>query len=120
MKETIPVALFAALMLHPTQFTHAQSPTNVPRIGFLTGASAGSTTIHALRDALQELGYVEGKNMLIEERRADFKFERLPYLAEQLVRLKVDVIVTTATDMSLSARRATSTIPIIMGGGGDP
>jgi putative ABC transport system substrate-binding protein len=69
---------------------------------------------------LRELGYVEGRNIVIEYRFAEGRPQSLSELADELVRLKVDVIVTTATEPSLAAQRATSTIPIVMGGGGDP
>ena len=77
----------------------AQQPTRIPRIGILIPASASffSARVEALRQRLRELGYVEGKNIVIEYRYAEGKLERLPDLAAELVRLKVDVIITTGT-----------------------
>ena len=74
----------------------AQQPTKVPRIGFLGGVSLSTQTARheAFRQGLRELGYVEGKNIVIDWRSADGKLDRLPALASELVRLKVDIIVT--------------------------
>ena len=119
MKKKIFVSLLATLMLSSVYPARAQQPTKVPRIGFLTTA-AGDPSAEAFRQGLRELGYVEGKNILIEYRYAEGTSEPLSELAEELVRLKVDVIVTTSTEPSLGAQRATRTIPIVMGGGGDP
>jgi putative ABC transport system substrate-binding protein len=98
----------------------AQQP-KVPRIGFL---SAGSASTHspreeAFRQGLRDLGYAEGKNITIEYRFAEGKVARLPDLAAELVRLKVDVIVTSGVPQLLAAKQATSTIPIVGGGAGD-
>jgi putative ABC transport system substrate-binding protein len=98
----------------------AQQPKKVPRIGLLTTGGAENPSGLYFRQALRELGYVEGKNVLIEYRYAEGEPQPLSEFAEELVRLKVDVIVTTATEPSLSAQRATTTIPIVMGGGSDP
>ena len=72
------------------------------------------------RQGMRELGYVEGKNLVIEWRSAEGKFERLPDLAAELVQLKVDVIVTAGTPAISAAQKATTTIPIVMGSAGDP
>jgi putative tryptophan/tyrosine transport system substrate-binding protein len=119
MKKNIFVSLLPTLILTFACLARAQQPTKVPRIGFLTSAS-GDPATEALRQGLRELGYVEGKNVLIEPRYAEGNSGRLPELAEGLVRLKIDVIVTTATEPSLAAQQATRTVPIVMGGGGDP
>jgi putative ABC transport system substrate-binding protein len=97
-------------------WAEAQQPKKVPRIGYLTVASrTGSAHLtEALLQGLRELGYVEGQNIVIEYRWADGNFERLPELAADLVRLKVDVIVTAVTQASLTAKNATGTIPIVM------
>ena len=120
MKKTIFVSLLPTLVLTFVCHARAQQPTKVPRIGFLTTGAAGRDSSEMFRQGLGELGYVEGKNILIEYRYADRKSEPLSELAAELVRLKVDVIVTTATEPSLGAQRATKTIPIVMAAVGDP
>jgi len=119
MKKKILIFLLATMLLASVYLAEAQQPAKVPRIGFLTSA-AGDPATEALRQGLRELGYVEGKNILIEYRYAEGASQRLSELAEELVRLNVDVIVTAATEPSLAAQRATRTIPIVMGAGGDP
>jgi putative tryptophan/tyrosine transport system substrate-binding protein len=100
----------------------AQQAKKIPRIGFLASVSASSDAdrIEAFRLGLRELGYVEGQNVTIEYRWADGRFEQLPDLATELVRLKVDVIVAVVTQASLAAKKATGTIPIVMVGVSDP
>lgn len=97
----------------------AQAPATVRRIGLLSGSSL-SPSYQAFRLGLRDLGWVEGKNISIEYRHAEGRHDRLPDLAADLVRLKVDVIVTTATSDTLAARKATRAIPIVMVAGGDP
>ncbi len=109
-------ALFFALSL-PAQ---AQQPKKVPRIGYLTFSVNPSEQIAAFKQGLRELGYIEGKNILIEWRLATGKREELPALASDLVRLKVDVIVAAGTTAISPAKRATSTIPIVMAYSADP
>jgi len=106
----------------PAVLTEAQQPTKVPRIGYLSGGSRSSNEdrIEALRQGLRELGYVEGKNVVIEYRYAERKLDRLRELAFELVRRQVDVIVTVGTTGALAAKRATTIIPIVMGNTGDP
>jgi putative ABC transport system substrate-binding protein len=105
-------------------FDHAaaQQPKKVPRIGYLTGASlsANSARHEAFRQGLRELGYVEGKNVVIDWRSAEEKLDRLPALAADLVRLKVDIIVTGGSSPTRAAKEATTTIPIVMAQDGDP
>jgi putative ABC transport system substrate-binding protein len=97
-----------------------QQPTKMPRIGYLIGRSLSPVRSEALRQGLRELGYVEGKTIIIEWRSAESKLDRLPALAGELVRLKVDVIVTAGTIATRPAKEATSTIPIVMTNEGDP
>src|SRR5262249_60513196 len=101
--------------------THAQQPGKVHRIGYLaaTTASAHARYVEALRLGLHDLGYVEGENLAIEYRWAEDKYDRLPDLAAELVRMKVDLIVTHATPGTVAAKRATATIPIVMAISGD-
>ncbi len=95
-----------------------QQAGKVYRIGYLTAAGGGVE--QAFRDGMQQLGYVEGQNFVIEGRFAERKLERLPDLAAELVRLKVDVIVTITTPAAQAAKTATTTIPIVMAGSADP
>jgi putative ABC transport system substrate-binding protein len=102
----------------------AQQPAKVPRIGYLSALdpASESTRSEAFRQALRELGYIEGQNIAIEYRYMEGKRDRFPELATELVRLKVDVIVVQGGEPQLrAAMNATETIPIIMGGqGSDP
>src|SRR5262245_19354430 len=95
----------------------AQQPVKkVPRIGFLIGSSPSANTarIDAFRQGLRELGYLEEKNIVIEYRWAEGKFDRLPELAAELVHLKVDVIISAGPPNTRAAKEATKTIPIVM------
>ena len=100
----------------------AQQPAKIPRVGYLAPASlsALAARTEAFRQGLRDLGYVEGKNIVIEWRSAEGKLDRLPALAAELVRLKVDVIVTTGPTGTRPAKEATSTIPIVMAQDIDP
>jgi len=101
---------------------HAQQPTKIPRIGLLFTAtpSAAAARIEAFRQGLRELGYVEGKNILIEQRYAEGQLNHMNELAAELVRLKVDVIVTIGPAATRPAKEATHAIPIVMGVDDDP
>ena len=79
-----------------------------------------AANVDAFRQGLRELGYVEGRNFVIEYRSADGRDERFPGLAVELVRLKVDVILTRGTPAALAAKQATGTIPMVILGVGDP
>src|SRR5262244_668030 len=94
----------------------AQQLTKIPRIGFLGAASASALTdqLDAFRQGLRELGYVEGKNIVVEYRYGDGKVDRVPELAAELVSLKVDLIVTYQTPSVLALRKASATIPIVL------
>ncbi|HET8562869.1 MAG TPA: ABC transporter substrate-binding protein [Candidatus Binatia bacterium] len=100
----------------------AQQPGKVPRIGFLAALtpSAISDRLEAFRQGLRDLGYVEGKNIVIEWRYAEGRADRLSELAAELVRLKVDIIVTTSSTVTRAAKEATVTIPIVMANDADP
>ena len=100
----------------------AQQQAKVPRIGYLgtASASANLVRIEAFRQGLRELGYVEGKSIVIEYRWAEGKLDRIPALAAELVRLKVDIIVASGTTSTRAAKEATVTIPIVMGFNNDP
>jgi putative ABC transport system substrate-binding protein len=116
------LALLAGALAAPLA-SFAQQPTKIPRIGFLHPAPPGGVPgmrLEDFRDALHKLGYVEGKNVQLEVRWGNGEFERLPALAAELVQLKVDVIVAAASPSVLAARKATSTIPIVMPVSSDP
>jgi putative ABC transport system substrate-binding protein len=100
----------------------AQQPTKIPRIGYLGGISPSSNParIEAFRQGLRELGYIEGKNIVIEWRHHEGKLDRLPALAAELARLKVDIIITVGPPAARAAKEATITIPIVMVQVGDP
>ena len=119
----LAVALVVGIGLAP-HAGETQPAKKVARIGFLLPGSPDSSetraSLDAFRQGLRELGYVEGQNVVVESRAADGKIERLPALATELTRLKVDLIVALATPGVLAARRATTTIPIVGVNMGDP
>ena len=98
----------------------AQNPDKVRRIGFLSAAIQGSEIDDALRQGLREQGYIEGQNLLIEWRFAEGRYDQLPGFAAELVRLKVEVVVTLSTEAALAAKNATASIPIIFTQVSDP
>jgi putative ABC transport system substrate-binding protein len=111
----------STLLLAPCFPAHAQQPTTIPRIGYLGGATGSNTTrIEALRQGLRDLGHVEGKNLVVEYRYAEGKLDRVPALAAELVRLKVDATVTAGSAATRPAKEATVTIPIEMAQDSDP
>src|SRR5438093_12919654 len=95
---------------------HAQQVGKVYRIGILETipAARNAANLDALRKGLRDLGYVEGRNLVIEYRSADGRAERFPDLASELVRLKVDLIVTRGTPAARAAKNVTGTIPVVM------
>ena len=121
MRENFSVLALSALLLALSDSAVAQQPKKIPRIGVLRSGSPSShaSEREALRQGLRELGYLEGKNILIEYRYAEGKREQWPELAAELVRLKVDVIVVGGVGVTQATRQATSTIPIVVGGAGD-
>jgi putative ABC transport system substrate-binding protein len=92
---------------------HAQQQDRIPRIGWLSVRSASTSGQQTIIRMLRDLGYVEGKNVAFEYRFADDKLGRLPALADELVRLKVDVLLTPGTPGALALKKATRTIPIV-------
>ena len=122
MNRRAAIRRLATFFLTTAALAEAQQPTKIPRIGYLSGAfpSTNSARIEAFRQGLRELGYVEGKNIIIEYRYAEEKLERLPALVAELVRLKVDIIVTGGATTTRAAKEATSTIPIVMAQDPDP
>ncbi|HET8562868.1 MAG TPA: ABC transporter substrate-binding protein [Candidatus Binatia bacterium] len=121
MRKKVFCLALSAMLLALSIPTQAQQPTKIPRIGSLYAVSPSSVSdrTEAFRQGLRDLGYVEGKNIILEWRYAEGKLDRLPTLAAELVRLKVDVIVTGGTS-TRPAKEATSTIPIVMANDTDP
>src|SRR5262245_1277758 len=118
----LAVVLALGLTLAPPA-TEPQQTTQVARIGYLLAnlpANLNSPNREAFLQGLRDLGYVEGRNLVIEYRSAEGKHERLPALAAELVALKVDLILAPNTVAALAARQATRTIPIVFANPGDP
>jgi putative ABC transport system substrate-binding protein len=122
MKRKITVITICSVLFALCFTVEAQQTTKVPRIGYLTGATpvGQAARVEAFRQGLRELGYIEGKNIVVEYRYAEEKLDRLPALATELVRLKVDVIVTGGSGNTRAAKEATNTIPIVMAQDSDP
>jgi putative tryptophan/tyrosine transport system substrate-binding protein len=122
MARKLSIFIFVTVILASVLFAHAQQPGKIARIGYLTGPSLSANTerIEAFRQGLRELGYIEGKNIVIEWRSAEGKLDRLPAVAAEQARLKADVIVTTGPTRTSAAKEATVTIPIVMTQDTDP
>jgi putative ABC transport system substrate-binding protein len=122
MKKKIPLFTLVTLVLALLQVAEAQQTGKVFRIGVLDNstASGSAVLVDAFRQELTKLGWIEGKNITIEYRFAEQKNERLPELAADLVRLKIDLIVVTGVQSALAAKNATTTIPIVIASAPDP
>jgi len=122
MSGKILIWLLATVLLIPAAPADAQQPAKIPRIGFLIAgaSSANSDRIAAFRQGLRELGYVEGKTIIVDYRYADGKLDRLPGLTAELMGLNVEVILTGGPADTRAAKNATSTIPIVMTFDNDP
>ncbi len=125
-KKVFRVAL-CALLLTLGDPAQAQQPKSIPKIGYLSrdlhpsdSRAAAPRRLEAFQQGLLKLGYVEGKNIIIEYRYGEGRFERLPALAEELVRLKVEIIVADTTSTARAARKVATTIPIVFLNGSDP
>jgi len=118
----VGLSVIAFVLVVAAAVAQAQQLTKIPRIGYLgAGSPSGlAARTEAFRQGLRELGYVEGKNIVIEYRYAEGKFDRLPDLAAELVRLKVDIIVSVGPAVTRRLKEATKTIPIVMGFDNDP
>jgi len=114
------VLLLGALLAAPGAPAEAQQAGKVARIGVLAPSSTMVARFSAFREALRDLGYVEGKHVVFEYRYAEGRLDRLPALAAELVRSKVDLIVTASAHGVLAAKKASKTIPIVFGAAGDP
>src|SRR3989442_8665966 len=113
MGKMILNSLMATILLGSISSTYAQQLPKVPRIGFAY-SSGNPYSVEAFRQGLRDLGYVDGKNIVIEYRSAETKLDRIPGLVAELVQLKVDVLVSTAEPAIERAKQATKTIPIVM------
>jgi putative ABC transport system substrate-binding protein len=122
MKKRITLWVLATLFLTNVSLADAQQTGKVPRIGFLDNSTAAGSAglLEVFRQELRKLGWIEGKNITIEYRFAEQRNERLAGLAADLVRLKVDLIVTSGVPPALEAKKATATIPIVMASALDP
>ncbi len=122
MKHTVGLLLIFVVLTVCGAVASAQQPKNVPRVGFLGGgsASANAGRIEAFQQGLRELGYMEGKNIVIDYRWAEGKLDLLPGLAAELVQLKVDLIVSAGPTVTRAAKEANIRIPIVMGFDDDP
>jgi len=120
-KQIIFLAL-CSLLLAPCCAVEAQQTGKIFRIGFLdpSTASGSAVLVDTFRQELSNLGWIEGKNISVDYRFADVKRERLPELAADLVRLKVDLIVVTGMQSALEAKKATTTTPIVIASAPDP
>ena len=116
MKKKITVTGLCAMLFAFYVPVHAQQPAKIPRLGFLSAASpsAIAARTEAFRQGLRELGYVEGKNIVVEWRSAEGKQDRVPALAAELVRLKVDIIVSGGPIPTRFVKEVTSTTPVVM------
>jgi putative tryptophan/tyrosine transport system substrate-binding protein len=121
MKKKIAVLTLCAVLLTLCASAEAQQAKKVFRIGWLASgfSSAKQPRYEAFRQGLRDLGYIEGQNIVIERRFAEGKLDLLPELATELVRFKVDVIVTGGVPQLLAAKHATATVPVVAGGAGD-
>jgi ABC-type uncharacterized transport system substrate-binding protein len=122
MKKKITILTLCAMLPALCGSVYAQQTGKIFRIGFLDNSTASGMAVllDAFRQEMSKLGWIEGKNITIEYRFGEGKTERLPELAADLVRLKVDLIVTTGEPPGLAAKGATSTIPIVMANAADP
>jgi len=122
-RRQVVISLGAGVLAAPLTSFAQQQPAKTPRIGFLHPAvpqNNSSPFLEEFRQGLRELGYVEGKNLQLEVRWGEGKLERLPALAAELVRLKVDVIVAMTSPSVVAAKQATRTIPVVMPLSSDP
>ena len=122
MKRKITFLTLCVLLFALSVSADAQQAGKIFRIGFLDASTASgiAVLVDAFRQELRKLGWIEGKNITIEYRFAEQNSERIPELAADLVRLKVDLIVVTGTPLALAAKKATTTIPIVITTAGDP
>jgi len=114
------IGIVLLLLIAPYSAADAQPAAKLWRVGYLDQGSAGNPYFEAFRQGLRDLGWIEGQTIKVESRFAEGKTDRLPTLAAELVRLKMDVIATFTTPAALAAKQATTKIPIVFGGAADP
>ena len=122
-KAAVPSILVAVILLAFAVIAEAQQPTKIPRIGYVSGTGTATNQgpyVEALRQGLRDLGHVEGQTFVIEYRGAEGQIERVPNLVEELINLKVDLLVAPVPRAIRTAKQATKTIPIVMVSGIDP
>src|SRR5262245_9236649 len=122
MKRKITVLTLCAMLFALRVSAEAQQPKKVPRIGYVSGSSpvTSDPRFDALRQGLRDLGYIEGKNILIEYRYAEGRQDPIPNLVAELVQLELDVLVSPSLTAIRAAKQATKTIPIVMVFNADP
>jgi putative ABC transport system substrate-binding protein len=122
MRRKIFWVALCALLLAASVRVQAQQPKKVPRVGYLAAVSAAADAprLEAFRQGLRERGYIEGQNILIDYRHEGRGFEKLPELAAELIRLKIDVLVAVTTNAALAAKKAAGTVPVVFMGVTDP
>ncbi|HVO92447.1 MAG TPA: ABC transporter substrate-binding protein [Terriglobales bacterium] len=119
-RPRISVWLLATVLLTTASSADGQQPTNMPRIGYVATTAPDTPNNLAFRRGLRDFGYIEGKNILVEERYAEGKADRLPKLVAELLQLKVDILVSPVTAAIRAAKESTKTIPIVMVIADDP
>jgi putative ABC transport system substrate-binding protein len=123
-KNAKVVSIVVCVMLFACcSFAHAQQPAKIPRVGYVSGTGDHKTPglqVETFRQGLRDLGYVEGKNILIEHRYTEGNQDRAPRLVAELIQLNVDVLVATTSPAIRTAKQATKTIPIVMVTTSDP
>src|SRR5688500_9375970 len=117
------ISLLTIILIGPARELDAQQSVRTHRLGYISGTGTASNQgpyVEALRQGLRDLGYIEGKNIIIEFRGAEGHMDRVPNLAAELVQLNVDVLVLPILPAILAAKKATRTIPIVMIANADP
>jgi putative tryptophan/tyrosine transport system substrate-binding protein len=122
MRKTVISFALTALLLALCASAEAQQPAKIPRIGFLGNSTPAleANLIGPFREGLRDLGYVEGKNIVIEWRWVEGKYDRFPTLIAELIASKVELIVTAGTLATIALKKATTTLPLVMIAVGDP
>jgi putative tryptophan/tyrosine transport system substrate-binding protein len=114
MKAKIVAYALLALIITTIHLAEAQQPTKIPRIGYVSSGFRSGRQLKVFRPVLRDLGYIEGKNILIEDRYLEGNWGRTRSIVAELVQLRVDVLLSSAYPVTLAAKQLTSTIPIVM------